>query len=320
MGICAVLVCIFLAVVLLKLYLYLTTGRYTIKKSLKGKHILITGGTAGIGRETVRELASHGATVHMLSRDSKKMEKMIEELKAENPGLDIKAHELNLSSFRSVRQFASNYLQSGLPIHVLINNAGLANKDKRVTEDGNEEMCQVNHLSHFLLTNLLLDKLIESGPGSRIVNVSSAGHNQAGEFNVSDLNFEHQPFSMYGVRAYGYSKLENILFTRELARRLYGKGVTVNALHPGSVRTELARDYPPLHPMALILKIVAAFSKTPNEGAQTSIFLAVADEVANVSGHYFSDCKVGATTLLAVDDKMASDLWEESIRLTSLKS
>jgi len=320
MAIWIILVFIFLTALLIKLYIYLTTGRYTIKKSLKGKHILITGGTAGIGRETVRELASHGATVHVLARDSRKVEKMIEELKAENPGLDIQGHELNLSSLKSVRYFASKYLQSGLPIHVLINNAGLVTKDKRVTEDGNEEMFQVNHLSHFLLTNLLLDKLIESGPGSRIVSVASDAHDQVSKFDVTDLNFERQPFALAGVRAYAYSKLENILFTRELARRLYGKGVTVNCLHPGVVRTELARDYPFFHPMALMMNSIALFIKSPKEGAQTSIFLAVADEVANVSGHYFMDCKVGATTLLGVDDKLASDLWEESVRLTSLKS
>jgi len=188
-----------------------------------------------------------------------------------------------------------------------------------MTVDGNEETTQANHLSPFLLTNLLLNRIIESAP-SRIVNVSSLGHTfvKAKEFDVHDINFQKQSNPWAALKSYCWSKLMNILFTRELARRVYGKGVTVNCLHPGAVRTELARDYKPKNPITILNIFARPFYKTPNEGAQTNIYLAVADEVEHVSGHYFADCAPKATTLLALDDQLAGELWRESEKLTGL--
>jgi len=190
---------------------------------------------------------------------------------------------------------------------------------KKITVDGNEETCQANHLSHFLLTNLLLERIIESAP-ARIVNVSSLLHTYVKNFDVTDINFERQSHTD-GVTSttYNYSKLENVLFTRELARRLQGKGVTVNSLHPGAVRTDLGSENAWYHPFRIVTKLVQPFLKTAEEGAQTNLYLAVADEVANVTGQYFSDCKPAAMNLLALDDKLAKELWKESERLTGLK-
>lgn len=198
----------------------------------------------------MRELAANGATVHILARNVRKAEDVVQELKSSiGREIDVHIHELNLSSFQSVRHFAAKFLATKTPIHVLINNAGLCKSDsgmqgqpivhavllvntyKKITVDGNEETCQANHLSHFLLTNLLLDRIIESGPDARIINVSSLLHAYVDKFDVHDINFERQShLDAFMSKTYNYSKLENVLFTRELARRLHGKG-TVQVLH-----------------------------------------------------------------------------------------
>jgi NAD(P)-dependent dehydrogenase (short-subunit alcohol dehydrogenase family) len=307
--------------ILLKVYLFLITKKHTIKTSLKGKVVIITGGTAGIGKETVRELARHGATVHVLARDMHKAERVIGEIKESTGSEDIHIHQVDLSNFSTVRVFAKKFLDTGSPIHILINNAGLANNVKKTTVDGNEEITQANHLSHFLLTNLLLKRITESGPGSRIINLSSMGHLfvSAKEFDVYDINFQKQSNKWNALKVYNWSKLLNVLFTRELAQRLYGKGVTVNVVHPGGVATDLVRTGTWRSPELFIIWLVGRiFFKTLLEGAQTTLYLATADEVEHVSGHYFENCKLSTMNLLAADEKLASELWEESEKLTGL--
>jgi len=296
------------------------TGKHTITGSLKGKVVVITGGTAGIGKETVRELAKSGATVHVLARSLDKANRVIGEIKESIDNKDIHIHQVNLSDFSTVRAFAKKFLETGSPIHILINNAGLANETKKMTVDGNEETIQANHLSHFLLTNMLLKRVTESAP-SRIVNVSSMGHLFVGrkDIDIQNLNYE-KPYPQWNaLMTYSVSKLLNVLFTRELARRLYGKGVTTNSLHPGGVRTELGRDISWKTPHLLIMNALGKFFyKTELEGAQTTLYLATADEVEHVSGHYFSDCKIAKMNLLAADDQLATDLWKVSEKITGL--
>jgi len=190
-----------------------------------------------------------------------------------------------------------------------------------MTVDGNEETTQANHLSHFLLTNLLLDRITESAP-SRIINVASLAHRfiRPKVFDVYDINFQRSSNKWDSFKAYCWSKLMNVLFTRELARRLRGKGVTVNACHPGGVRTEIARSGNWRSPLVFSIWLCGPFLKTANEGAQTTLYLATSEEVENVSGHYFADCKPSRISLLAADDNLATALWKESERFTGMKS
>jgi len=284
---------------------------------------VITGGTSGIGKETVRALAQHQATIHVLARDTNKAERVIGQIIESTGNNDIHIHRVDLSDFSTVRAFAKKFLETDSPIHILINNAGLWNEVKKYTVDGNENTAQANHLSHFLLTNLLLDRIIESAPDARIVNVSSEGHTYASTFDPRDINSEKLvdwKSSVSGMRVYCHTKLMNVLFTRELARRLYGKGVTVNSLHPGTVRTEFGRDISLTNPINLVLQLIRPFFfKNEVEGAQTTLYAATADKLEHVSGHYFSDCKPASMSLLGMDDKLAEDLWAESERVTGIR-
>jgi len=306
--------------IILKIYLTLTSGKHKIKRSLKGKVVVITGGTAGIGKETVLELATHGATVHVLARDLQKAERFIGEIRESTCSKDIHIHHVDLSDFASVRAFAKKFLDTGSPLHVLINNAGMANVVKKMTVDGNEETTQANHLSHFLLTNLLLDRLTQTAP-SRVVNVASVAHRfvKTKEFDVRDINFNNQFNKWEGFKAYCWSKLMNVLFTRDLARRLRATGVTVNCLHPGGVCTELFRSNAWRNPMIIVTWLMGPLLKSAREGAQTSLYLAEAQAVENVTGQYFANCAPSSISLLAADDRLASDLWKESEKLTGLK-
>jgi len=305
---------------LIKAYIWITMGRHKIKVSLKGKVVVITGGTAGIGKETVRELAKAGATVHVLARDPNKAARVISEIKETVPNADLHVHQVNLSDFATVRTFAKKYLETGAPIHMLINNAGLTCDKKKITTDGNEETTQANHLSHFLLTNLLLKRIVESAP-SRIVNLSSIGHAfvYKKDFDAHDINFEKPNNQWTSLRAYNWSKLMNVLFTRELASRLHGKGVSVNAVHPGGVATELVRGGTWRTPELFIIWLIGRiFFKTLLEGAQTTLYVATAEELEHVSGQYFQDCSLAAPSILSVDDEVALELWKESEKLTGL--
>ncbi|KAI6056192.1 retinol dehydrogenase 14 [Marmota monax] len=288
---------------------------------MHGKTVLITGANSGLGRATAAELLRLGARVIMGCRDRARAEEAASQLRrelceAEGPGLspdvggagELVVKELDLASLRSVRTFCQELLQEEPRLDVLINNAGVFQCPYTKTEDGFEMQFGVNHLGHFLLTSLLLGLLKSSAP-SRIVVVSSKLY-KYGEINFEDLNSEQSYNKSF---CYSRSKLANILFTRELARRLEGTNVTVNVLHPGIVRTNLGRHiHIPLLVKPLFNLVSWAFFKTPLEGAQTSIYLASSPEVEGVSGRYFGDCKEEELLPKAMDDSVARKLWDIS--------
>ncbi|KAM7062385.1 retinol dehydrogenase 14-like [Acridotheres tristis] len=281
--------------------------------SMRGKTVIITGANSGLGRAAAAELLRMQARVIMGCRDRARAERAAREIRAEvgeraDDAGELVVRELDLASLRSVRAFCHRVLQEESRLDVLINNAGIFQCPYMKTEDGFEMQFGVNHLGHFLLTNLLLGLLKNSAP-SRIVVVSSKLY-KYGEINFEDLNSE---ISYNKSFCYSRSKLANILFARELARRLEGTGVTVNSLHPGIVRTNLGRHVNiPLLAKPLFNLVSWAFFKTPLEGAQTSIYLASSPDVEGVSGKYFGDCKEEELLPKAMDDLVARKLWDIS--------
>lgn len=211
-------------------------GTYQKTNRVDGRVVIITGANTGIGKETALELAKRGAHVYMACRDMERCENARAEIVLESKNKYVYCRECDLSSFESVRKFADRFKKERKELHILINNAGVMRCPKMLTKDGIELQLGTNHMAHFLLTNLLLDLLKQSAP-SRIVNVSSLAHTR-GQIRVADLNSEQ---SYDSGDAYSQSKLANVLFTRELAKRLAGTAVTVNSLHPGIVSTELGR-------------------------------------------------------------------------------
>ncbi|XP_052439563.1 retinol-DH_like_SDR_c domain-containing protein [Carassius gibelio] len=280
---------------------------------LDGKTVIITGANTGIGKETARDLAMRGARVVMACRDLSKAEKAAAEIRRSTGNGNIVVRHLNLSSLLSVRQFVHEYTATEERLDVLINNAGVMMCPKSLTEDGYETQFAINHLGHFLLTVLLLDMLKKSSP-SRIINVSSIAH-KGGKIHFDDLNFNKAPYD--SLVSYRQSKLANLLFTRELAQRIKGSGVTVYSLHPGVIRTELGRYVQTRHPLLSTLLSFPALllMKTPSQGAQTSIYCAVAEGLESHSGCYFSDCKLKEPAPEGKDDLAALRLWEISAKL-----
>ncbi len=280
---------------------------------MQGKTVLITGGNSGIGFETALALAADGATVAFTSRDPHRGEHAADEIRRRT---SVQPHlmPLDLASFASIRAFAADFLERFDNLHVLINNAGLILSERTETEDGFETTFGVNHLGHFLLTHLLLDRIKASAP-ARIINVASRAHS----FARSGLDFDDlQLTSRYGgMKAYARSKLANIYFNRELARRLQGTGVTVNALHPGSLATGFGRDGDVKGPFGWLFSLGRPFLRSSEKGAQTSIYLASAPEVEGVTGNYFADSKETEPTSIARDDEAARRLWEASEALVS---
>ncbi|EDW76307.2 uncharacterized protein Dwil_GK14729 [Drosophila willistoni] len=283
-------------------------GVYTKQSNETGKVIIVTGANTGIGKETVRELARRGATVYMACRDMEKCEKARAEIVEETKNQMIFSRYLDLSSLDSIRKFVEEFKAEEDKLDILINNAGVMRGPRKLTKEGFEMQIGVNHMGHFLLTNLLLDVIKASAP-SRIVNVSSAVH-YVGKINTKDLNSE-KSYSEGG--AYSQSKLANILFTRELAKRLEGTGVTVNALHPGAVKTELGRNWTA---GKLFSPLLSPFLKTPEGGAQTTLYAALDPDLEKLSGLYFSDCRPKEMAAAAKDDNMARWLWAESEKWT----
>ncbi|XP_002735885.1 retinol dehydrogenase 13-like [Saccoglossus kowalevskii] len=285
---------------------------------LDDKTVLITGANTGIGKETARDMARRGARVIMACRDLDKANKAADEIKQETGNENIVVKKLDLASLKSVRDLAADINKEESQLNILINNAGLMWCPRMETEDGFEMHIGVNHLGHFLLTNLLLDLIKKSSP-SRIVTVSSMGHTFAKEINFDDINAEK---SYNRINAYSQSKLANILFTRELSKKLQGTKVTVYSLHPGAVRTELDRYIPAYFRYAmyfLLYPILALTLKSSKDGAQTSIQCAVAEELKDVSGLYFSDCVPKQPTPAAQDDEAARKLWEVSVKMVGLE-
>ncbi|XP_029451821.1 retinol dehydrogenase 14 [Rhinatrema bivittatum] len=281
---------------------------------MRGKTVIITGANSGIGRAAATELVRRQARVILACRDRGRGEAAAADIRrelGEPPATDageLLVRELDLASLSSVRSFCREVLQQEPRLDVLINNAGIFQCPYMKTEDGFEMQFGVNHLGHFLLTHLLLGLLKSSAP-SRIVVVSSKLY-KYGEIDFEDLNSEQSYNKSF---AYSRSKLANVLFTRELARRLEGTQVTVNSLHPGIVRTNLGRYINiPLLAKPLFNLVSWAFFKTPAEGAQTPVYLASSPEVDGVSGKYFGDCKEEELLPKATDDLVARKLWDVS--------
>ena len=301
------------ALILSKAYFKWTTGWCNSDASMTGKTIIITGATSGIGKETAKDLARRGGRLILAVRSASGGEAVAREILREIPTAQVVVKNCDLSSLKSVRSFAEDIMSSEERIDVLILNAGMVPPPgKFLTEDSLELQFASNHLGHFLVTNLLLDRLIESAP-SRIVIVSSLLHS-CGSIDFGNLSFEeYTPDPFY---TYSNSKLANLLMCKELARRLAGTAVTANALHPGLVRTCINRQTP-WYVKNFMQPISYFWAKSPIEGAQTSIFLAVHPKLRDVSGKYFADCKETACSAKADDPQLAARLWSVSQDLTS---
>ena len=277
---------------------------------------VVTGGNSGIGKETALGLARLGWQVVIAVRNPTKGADAVDHLRRASGNDAVTATALDLASFASVRACATSLLDTHERVDVLVNNAGLVVHRRQVTEDGNELQFQVNHLGPFLLTSLLRDRLVASAP-ARVVMVASHAHKYAGRgLDFDDLQCEHHAYRPF--RVYGRTKLMNILFTRELARLLDGTGVTANALHPGYVASNFARDNDTgvLGNVAMILG--RPFAISCEKGALTSIHLASSPDVAGVTGQYFYRCSPAQPTAAARDDEAASRLWDVSARLTGV--
>lgn len=272
------------------------------------KICLITGANAGIGKVTALRLAEMGATVVMVCRDKMKGEAALKEIKQKSGNPKIELLLADLSSQAEIRRLVDAFKTQHTRLDVLVNNAGVYISNRRLTVDGYEMTFAVNHLAYFLLTNLLLDVLKQSAP-SRIVSVSSEAH-KYGKIEFDNLQGERE---YKGIPAYSNSKLENVLFTRELARRLEGTAVTANCLHPGAIGTQLFRNTP--KPIEWIIKLL---TMSPEKGAETSVYLASSSAVEGVTGKYFEKKKEKQPSLKAQDDNLARKLWEVSERLTGI--
>jgi retinol dehydrogenase-12 len=277
---------------------------------LKGKRVLVTGATAGIGKETARALVGQGAHVVVVGRNAEKTAATVDELKA--GGGQVDSLQADLSLMADVRRVAQDFLARWDTLHVLVNNAGAIIMSREVTSEGFERTFATNHLSPFLLTHLLLPALERAAP-ARVITLSSEGHRMSG-LDWDDLQAEKSYFH-FGV--YGRSKLMNILFTRELARRVKDKGITANAVHPGVVASNFMAK-PGI--WGIGGKIAALFSLSPANGAKTSVYLASSPEVKDVTGGYFAKSKPKTPSKDALDDAAAQRLWALSEQLTGLST
>ncbi len=283
---------------------------------MKNKICLVTGATAGIGEVTALKLAEMGATVIGVGRNPEKCEATATRIRTETGNPNVEFLIADLSSQAQIRSLADTFHQKYDRLDVLVNNAGAFFFDRQLSEDGIEKTFALNHLGYFLLTNLLLDLLKPSAP-SRIVSVSSSAH-YSGTINLDDLSMEHQ---FGGWKAYGNSKLANVMFTHELARRLEGTGVTATVLHPGWVATEFAHNN--LRGLLLffrpIYRLIQRFSAiTPEEGAETMIYLASSPDVEGVTGKFFDKCQEKESAEESYDVEKAKKLWEISEKMVGI--
>jgi len=303
------------ALLLFLLRLWMQGPKVSSTARLDGKTVVITGANTGIGKVTAMDLSKRGAKVVMLCRNVEKAEEAAEEIRKATEG-EVVVHKLDLASLASVRECAEQLGNSLEKIDILINNAGIMACPEMRTTEGFEMQIGTNHFGHFLLTNLLLPQLKKAAPNARIVNVSSLAHTR-GQMQWDDINWEKTPYN--AIQAYGQSKLANILFTKELARKGEGSGVNAYALHPGVINTELGRHLKDTFgPMVLIWKLAMPFIKTPESGANTTIYCAVDESIADHNGRYYSDCKEKQTAPQAENIEDAKKLWEISEQLVNL--
>lgn len=289
----------------------------TDSQPMQGKTVVITGATSGIGQVAAERLVQQGARIVFIARDRARGEAMLARISSLGPGRqpvsgrEHAVHYADLSLVSEMKRVAAQIAASEPRVDVLINNAGAFFARRELTAEGFERTFATNHLAYFVLTNLLLERL-KATSGARIVCTSSAAHRRA-RLNFADLQWEHD---YKGFPAYGCSKLMNILFTRELARRLGGCGVTANCLHPGFVATRFGDGNAGV--TAFLLKLAKRMALTPEQGAQTLIYLASSAAVAQHTGDYFYQCRPAATSARAQSDEDAQRLWEVSARLTGV--
>jgi retinol dehydrogenase-14 len=283
-----------------------------VNSGMGGKVILITGGTSGIGKAAATALAGMEATVIITGRNEERGKRALQEIREEsgNDGVELILADLTVQD--EVRRLAEELRERHNQLEVLVNNAGLVLSERTETPDGIETQLAINHLAPFLLTNLLLDLLKESAP-SRIVTVSSDAHRWA-KIDLDDLQSRKR---YRGMQVYGKTKLANIMFTYELAERLEGTGVTANCMHPGGVNTNFGNNQG--GPMNLLFRLFKPFMRSPEQGADTLIYLASSPEVEGMTGKYLADRKVKAASDAAYDETTRKRLWEASEELTGLK-
>jgi NAD(P)-dependent dehydrogenase (short-subunit alcohol dehydrogenase family) len=283
-----------------------------VNSGMGGKVVLITGGTSGIGKAAATALAGMGATVVITGRNEERGKRALQEIREEsgNDGVELILADLTVQD--EVRRLAEELRERHNQLEVLVNNAGLVLSERTETPDGIETQLAINHLAPFLLTNLLLDLLKESAP-SRIVTVSSDAHRWA-KIDLDDLQSRKR---YRGMQVYGKTKLANIMFTYELAERLEGTEVTANCMHPGGVNTNFGNNQG--GPMNLLFRLFKPFMRSPEQGADTLIYLASSPEVEGMTGKYLADRKVKAASDAAYDETTRKRLWEASEELTGLK-
>ncbi|KAL7630165.1 UNVERIFIED_CONTAM: hypothetical protein RMT77_019697 [Armadillidium vulgare] len=293
------------------------SGVCTCTNQLTGKTVIVTGASAGVGKEAAFDFAQRGARVILACRNMEKAEIVKDWIVSSTGNKNVICHHLELSDLDSVRKFAKETIQREKRIDILVNNAGTFSGARQLSKQGYELTLATNHYGHFLLTILLLDIIVKSAP-SRIINVSSLNHKFPG-FDLDDLHFERRTYG--SVAAYRQTKLCNVLFTNELARRLTEKGienVSVNSLTPGVVKTEIYNKEGTFW-LWLFSRVLHRAAKSEKLGAQTTIHVAVSDEGGKVSGEYFVDCKIAPTSQRAKDENLARELWrvtEEEVGLT----
>ncbi|KAK9963774.1 hypothetical protein ABG768_006938 [Culter alburnus] len=291
---------------------------FTGTAKLHGKTVIVTGGNTGIGKATAAAMAVRGARVILACRSKQRGEEAARELRMETGNESVIFMQLDLASQKNIRSFAENFLKAESRLDLLINNAALATPGR--TEDGLGMILGVNHIGPFLLTNLLLERLKECAP-SRVINVSSCGH------DLGTIDFEcintHKRLTLGSsdgdlFRAYTHSKLCNVLFTHELAKRLEGTKVTCYSLHPGSVRSELGRDINEWHTRIIKAFISKLWATDPVSGAQTTLYCALQEDIEHLSGRYFSDSQLVQVKPEARDDGIAKKLWDVSEKLCGM--
>ena len=280
---------------------------------MEGEVVLITGGTSGIGKAAATALAGMGAEVVVNGRNRERGEVAVEEIQRESGSDNVFLLLADLSVQSEVRRLAGEFRTRYDRLDVLVNNAGLVLKRRTETPDGIETTLAINHLAPFLLTNVLLDLLRKSAP-SRIITVSS-GAERMGKIDFDDLQSEKR---YRGFQVYGMTKLANIIFTFELAERLEGTGVTANCMHPGAVNTNFGANN--RGGMALFFRAFKPFMRSPEQGAETLVYLAASPEAEEMSGEYLTDHEVQAASKEAYDESVRKRLWEVSEELTGLKA
>jgi NAD(P)-dependent dehydrogenase (short-subunit alcohol dehydrogenase family) len=277
---------------------------------LIGKTAIVTGANSGMGMATARALLDEGATVIMLCRSEKRGKEAYEKLLEDGNGRTYLILA-DLGDYDSIRNFTKQVKESFDKIDILVNNAGFISLDRQETKEGLERQFGINHVGHFLLTTELLDMM---GEGSRIVNVASGAH-KTGKIHFDDINL-HKGFNVF--KAYSQSKLANVLFTRELARRVKDRGITVNCCHPGAVATNIGIDRETGFGKT-VTKLLKPFFQTPEQGAATAIFLATDESVKDITGEYFYKCKVAKSSKRSKDMELAKRLFEFSEQLVQQK-